>query len=190
MSTIDPPWRGRPPKPTDHPVGARMRELRRALGLTVRDVAVQAGLGESSASYISQLESGAKTPRPQLALRLAAVLRDEPRIYLAWAATGRRSDPVETARAVHLLGRLLGHARYTDATAETVTDRPRPGADAPIARKGRRSSRTGALDDAAIRASATDSRPEIGHEPPRSADVGEEHVAEALSYRPPAELTT
>jgi len=107
--------RGRPPKPTEHPVGARMRQRRSALGLTVRDLATRVGLRESSASYLSQLESGAKTPHPRLARRLAEALRDEPRIYLAWAATGKRSDPIETARAVRTLAEMLPHREYAAA---------------------------------------------------------------------------
>ncbi len=104
--------RGRPAKPTEHPVGARLRLRRERLGLTVRETALRAGLKLSSASYLSQLESGAKTPHPGLARRLAEVLEDDPRIYLAWAATGRRSDPLETARAVRTLAELLRHPRY------------------------------------------------------------------------------
>ncbi len=104
--------RGRPAKPTDHPVGAHLRQRREQLGLTVRDVAVRAGLRRSSASYLSQLESGAKTPHPALARRLAEALDDDPRIYLAWSATGRHSGPVETARAVRALAELLHHPDY------------------------------------------------------------------------------
>jgi transcriptional regulator with XRE-family HTH domain len=95
-----------------------MRQRRRVLGLTVRELARRVGLKESSASYLSQIESGAKTPHPTLALRLADALLDDPRIYLAWAATGRRSDPVETARAVQLLAGALGHPRYAELVAE------------------------------------------------------------------------
>ena len=117
MNPLDPPRRGRPPKPTEHPVGGHMRQRREALGLTVREVALRVGLRESSASYLSQIESGTKTPHPALALRLAEALRDDPRIYLAWAATGKRSDPVETARAVQILAETLGHPRYAGLVA-------------------------------------------------------------------------
>jgi transcriptional regulator with XRE-family HTH domain len=89
-----------------------MRRRRAELGLTVRDVALRAGLRESSASYISQLESGAKAPHESLARRLAELLGDDPRIYLAWAALGSRSHPVQTAQAVQVLAELLGHAAY------------------------------------------------------------------------------
>jgi transcriptional regulator with XRE-family HTH domain len=95
-----------------------MRRRREALGLTVRDLALRVGLKESSASYLSQIEGGAKTPHPALALRLAGALRDEPRIYLAWAATGKRSDPIETARAVQILAETLGHPGYAGLVAE------------------------------------------------------------------------
>ena len=118
MSPPAPPRRGRPPKPTEHPVGSHMRQRRAALGLTVREVALRVGLRESSASYLSQIESGAKTPHPALALRLAEALLDDPRIYLAWAATGKRSDPVETAHAVRLLAETLGHPKYAGLVAE------------------------------------------------------------------------
>ncbi len=94
-----------------------MRQRRETLGLTVRDVALRVGLRESSASYLSQLESGAKTPHPALASRLAEALLDDRRIYLAWAATGRRSDPVETARAVQFLAETLGHPGYAGLLA-------------------------------------------------------------------------
>lgn len=98
-----------------------MRQRRGALGLTVRDLALRVGLRASSASYLSQIESGAKTPHPALALLLAEALLDDPRIYLAWAATGRRSDPVETARAVRLLAETLGHPSYAGLLAEGGT---------------------------------------------------------------------
>jgi transcriptional regulator with XRE-family HTH domain len=94
-----------------------MRQRREALGLTVREMAIRVGLKVSSASYLSQIESGAKTPHPALALRLAEALLDDQRIYLAWAAIGKRSDPVETARAVQLLAETLGHPRYAELVA-------------------------------------------------------------------------
>jgi transcriptional regulator with XRE-family HTH domain len=109
-----------------------MRQRREALGLTVREVALRVGLRASSASYLSQLESGAKTPHPGLASRLADALLDDRRIYLAWAATGRRSDPVATARAVQLLAGALGHPAYAGLVAERGPrpEPPRePGAD-------------------------------------------------------------
>ena len=114
-----------------------MRERRGALGLTVRQVAIRVGLKESSASYLSQIESGAKTPHPALARRLAEALGDDPRIYLAWAATGRRSDPVETARAVQILAEALGHAKYAGLAAggglpAGPAPRPQMGATAAI----------------------------------------------------------
>jgi transcriptional regulator with XRE-family HTH domain len=93
-------------------VGARLRLRREQLGLTVRETALRVGLRPSSASYLSQLESGAKTPHPDLARRLAEALGDDPRIYLAWSATGRRSDPLATARAVRTLAELLRHPGY------------------------------------------------------------------------------
>ena len=133
METPGPLKRGRPPKPTEHPVGGHMRQRREALGLTVREVASRVGLRASSASYLSQIESGAKTPHPALALRLADALGDDPRIYLAWAATGKRSDPVETARAVRILAETLGHPRYAGAAA--AADREPPTANLPAGRE-------------------------------------------------------
>ncbi|MBI5711388.1 MAG: helix-turn-helix transcriptional regulator [Candidatus Eisenbacteria bacterium] len=108
---MNPPRRGRPSEETSHPVGGYLRRRRESLGLTTRDLAVRAGLNPSSASYISQLESGAKVPSRDLALRLAGVLGDDPRIYLAWADLGKRADPVAHVHARHLLSRLLGDAR-------------------------------------------------------------------------------
>ena len=115
-----------------------MRQRREALGLTVRDVALTVGLKASSASYLSQIESGAKTPHPALALRLADALRDDQRIYLAWATTGKRSDPFETARAVQILAEALGHPGYAGPVAQGGTEpwpsqRAPAGVDAPIA---------------------------------------------------------
>ena len=134
MRQPEPPRRGRPPKPTWHPVGGHLRERREALGLTVRQIALRVGLRESSASYLSQLESGAKTPHPALALRLAQALGDDPRIYLAWAATGKRSDPVETARAVRVLAETLGHPAYEGlAAVERVASPPAPAPTPPPA---------------------------------------------------------
>ena len=80
--------------------------------MTVRGLAGRVGLSPSSASYLSQLESGTKTPHPHLARRLAAALGDDPRIYLAWSATGKRSSPLQTARAVRALADLLHHPAY------------------------------------------------------------------------------
>jgi transcriptional regulator with XRE-family HTH domain len=120
--------RGRPPKPTGHPVGSRMRQRREALGLTVRELTGRVALRATSGSYLSQLESGAKTPHPELARRLAAALDDDPRIYLAWAATGRRADPVATAAAVHTLAETLRHPRYFIAEAPTSGEPARPAA--------------------------------------------------------------
>jgi len=131
MNTPDAPRRGRPPKPTEHPVGGRMRQRRETLGLTVRDLALKVGLRESSASYLSQLESGAKTPHRALASSLAEALRDDPRIYLAWAATSGRSDPVESARAVQLLAETLGHPAYAGLVAG-----PGPGPAPPLPETG------------------------------------------------------
>ena len=48
MTPLDPPRRGRPPKPTEHPVGDHMRQRRNVLGLTVREVALRVGLKVSS----------------------------------------------------------------------------------------------------------------------------------------------
>jgi transcriptional regulator with XRE-family HTH domain len=112
-----------------------MRQRRAALGLTVREVALRVGLRESSASYLSQIESGSKTPHPALALRLAEALLDDPRIYLAWAATGKRSDPVETARAVQALAGMLGHPKYAGlvAAAGSVARPPQPEPEAAAA---------------------------------------------------------
>lgn len=125
--------RGRPARPTDHPVGARLRLRRERLGLTVRETAVRVGLKPSSASYLSQLESGAKTPHPELARRLAEALDDDPRIYLAWSALGKRSDPLATARAVRTLAELLRHPGYDlAADGAEAGARELPAAIAPL----------------------------------------------------------
>ncbi len=128
MSETEKRRRGRPAKPTDHPVGSRLRQRREQRGLTVRETALLVGLRRTSASYLSQLESGAKTPHAALARRLAEVLEDDPRIYLAWAATGRRSEPLATARAVRTLAELLRHPDYELSPAG-----PPPG---PVAAEG------------------------------------------------------
>jgi len=109
MKTFGAPKRGRPAKPTEHPVGSYLRRLREKRGLTVRDLATRCGLRPTSASYISQLEAGTKGPNPGLARRLAEALHDDPRIFLAWAALSRRSDPVATARAVQVLAETIGY---------------------------------------------------------------------------------
>lgn len=136
MNPLEPTRRGRPAKPTEHPVGGHMRQRRAALGLTVREVAIKVGLAESSASYLSQIESGAKTPHHALALRLAEALRDDRRIYLAWAATGKRSDPIETARAVRILAETLGHPRYAGLAEAGELERQPTEADAAVASAG------------------------------------------------------
>ena len=169
MSLINPPRRGRPPKPTQHPVGGHMRRSREALGWTVREFALRVGLRESSASYLSQIESGAKTPHPALALRLAEALKDDPRIYLAWAATGKRSGPIETARAVRTLAETLGHPSYVGLTAAdgAVPWPPRhepPGRAAPPAAPPER---TDTLEQARLIPDAEESfRSTLSGEPP------------------------
>ncbi len=141
--------RGRPAKPTAHPVGGHMRRRRVELGLTVRDVALAAGLRISSASYISQLESGAKAPHEALARRLAEALRDDPRIYLAWAALGKRSDPVQTARAVGVLSELLRHPALSSPGREP----------SPLSRSGEAQERTAAESAASLARPATQPLP-------------------------------
>ncbi len=111
---------GRQAKPTTHPLGARLRQSRERLGLTVRDLATRVGLNRSSASYISQLETGAKTPHRGLAERLAQALDDDPAIYIAWAALGRRSQPVEIAAAVRTLAEAIGYPAAPPATGSAA----------------------------------------------------------------------
>ncbi|HVP14004.1 MAG TPA: helix-turn-helix domain-containing protein [Terriglobales bacterium] len=147
-----------------------MRARRERLGLTVRELAVRSGLRESSASYISQLESGAKTPHEPLALRLAEALEDDPRLYAAWAALGRRSDPIETARAVRLLAELLDHPAFAWTREPALRNEPATGTR-PIAPDPRSSSPDSA-DRSAREAPEAPRPPESVRPLPAPADRG------------------
>jgi transcriptional regulator with XRE-family HTH domain len=99
--------RGRPSSPTEHSLGRYLRALRHQRGLTVREGARAAGLSESAAGYISQLEKGLKVPSPDLAEKLGAALGDDQGILRLWSMVGRRSDPWQASSARRELARLL-----------------------------------------------------------------------------------
>ncbi len=99
--------RGRPSSPPGSSLGEYLRGLRLARGWTIRDLAARVGLPSSSASYISQLESGTKTPHESLAVRLAEQLGDEKGVFRLWALTGRRKEPTRAAAARRELARLM-----------------------------------------------------------------------------------
>ncbi len=132
--------RGRPAKESFDPAGRHLRRMREDRRLTVRALAVRVGLKESAASYISQLESGAKFPSPGLALRLAEALGDDPRIYAAWAALGRRSDVAGTMRKLQALMDLLAAGGPAEGTiaprAESAAAAPEPADEAVLAPVG------------------------------------------------------
>src|SRR5512143_1226343 len=117
MSPFDEWKRGRPSKPTTHPLGSRLRRAREERAITVRELAEKVGLRPSAASFISQLEAGTKVPNAKLAARLAEALGDDPAIYLAWSALGKRSDPVATAEAVRTLSERIGYPGPSGAPA-------------------------------------------------------------------------
>ena len=64
------------------PMHRRIRIRREAIGLSATDLAERAGI---TPSYISVIESGARVPSEDVAVRLAQVLDDDPDLYLAWA---------------------------------------------------------------------------------------------------------
>lgn len=65
---------------------ARMRTRRSQLGLTGAELAQRAGI---SPSYVSLIESGAKTPDEGVAAGLARALGDDEALYRAWARAAR-----------------------------------------------------------------------------------------------------
>jgi len=52
-------------------LGRKVRYLRERAGLTQAELAQAIGLRESSKGFISEIESGKKTPKAELVLRLA-----------------------------------------------------------------------------------------------------------------------
>lgn len=185
MIPVRPLRRGRPPKETSHPVGSYLRRRRESLGLTTRDLAVRAGLNPSSASYFSQLESGAKAPSRGLARRLAEILGEDDRIYLAWAEMGKRNDPVAHVRARHLLALLLGEPRlevqlasgYETPTSETAEEQAHaPAAARPPGSRMEHTSARGMRSQSAFPAgeaalSARSLRPAAARKPPLGDEV-------------------
>lgn len=107
MGPEPPKKRGRPALPPGHALGEYLRKLRDARGMTVRGLAKAVGLPETSAGYISQLESGLKAPSRELAAVLAKVLGDTRGIFWLWSMTARRAKPAQAAVARRQLARLL-----------------------------------------------------------------------------------
>ena len=107
------PWglsggrRGRPAKPTTNPLGEYLRRHREERGWTIRQLAKEIGMAESSAGYLSQLETGAKVPSPEVADRRAERLGDERNVCRLWSMTGRRAEPARAARARRELARIF-----------------------------------------------------------------------------------
>ncbi len=64
------------------PMHRRIRVRREALGLSATELAERAGI---TPAYISVIESGARIPSEEVAVRLAQVLDDDQELYLAWA---------------------------------------------------------------------------------------------------------
>ncbi len=98
---------GRPAGPPGHSPGEYLRGLRARKGWTIRELAKQVDLPESSAAYISQLEAGNKVPNADLARRLAERLGDELGVFRLWSMTARRSNPFQASSARRELARLL-----------------------------------------------------------------------------------
>ena len=79
----------------------RIRARRENLGLSATDLAERAGI---TPSYISVIESGARVPSEDVAVRLAQVLDDDPDLYLAWA---QARDVKDLPRFLKRMNRLL-----------------------------------------------------------------------------------
>jgi transcriptional regulator with XRE-family HTH domain len=107
-SAEESPRRGRPSSPAQNALGEYLRELRSGRGWTIRELARELGLTESAAGYISQLESGTKSPHSDLARKLARTLGDPKGIFPLWAQIGARSDPYRAALARRALAHVLG----------------------------------------------------------------------------------
>jgi transcriptional regulator with XRE-family HTH domain len=118
--------RGRPAKPTANPLGEYLRRMREERGWTIRQLAKEVGMPETSAGYLSQLETGAKVPSPDVAERLAERLGDRRGIFQLWSMTGRRTDPRRAAHARRELARLfddpslMHDERFTPASMASV----------------------------------------------------------------------
>jgi len=73
----------------DQMMGRRIRKLREEKDLRAYELAERA---EISASYLSLIEKGEKTPTEEVALRIAAQLDDDPELYVAWVHGARHQD--------------------------------------------------------------------------------------------------
>src|SRR5215213_4626178 len=76
--------------PTVAAVGPRVKALREAMDLSLRDLAERSGV---SAPMLSQVERGETSPTLAVAGRIAAGLELSRHELMAGAATGREGDP-------------------------------------------------------------------------------------------------
>jgi transcriptional regulator with XRE-family HTH domain len=84
----------------------RIRNRRAELGMAANELAKRARI---SPSYVSLIESGDKVPREDVAVRIAAALRDDSDLYRAWARSARHHGDLEGAlRDVQLMARYSG----------------------------------------------------------------------------------
>lgn len=127
-----------PPGPAPDPIARRVRDRRRALGLTLDRLAERATRhlertrggrhGASvSVSYLSLIENGRKVPDEPVALALAAALGEDAALFRAWIAA-RKSASLDTAlEAARFLSRALAARGPEPGIARPERAAPRRG---------------------------------------------------------------
>lgn len=123
-----------PPTSPD-PIARRIRERRKAMGLTLERLADLASRrlgpayggrrGAVSVSYLSLIENGRKVPGAAVALALAGALGEDEALYRAWISARKHADLDTALEAARTLSRAIGVAAFAPAGA------PRPRGTAP-----------------------------------------------------------
>jgi transcriptional regulator with XRE-family HTH domain len=75
--------------PPNLPIPERIRNRRETLGIAGYELAARSGI---SPSYLSLIETGAKLPSEEIAVRIAEALGDDPDFYRAWVHATRHPD--------------------------------------------------------------------------------------------------
>lgn len=67
-------------------VGQRMKKVRLFRGMTQKQLGIMAGLGANGDIRIAQYESGVRTPKEQMLIKIADVLCVQPAVFLQESA--------------------------------------------------------------------------------------------------------
>jgi transcriptional regulator with XRE-family HTH domain len=141
---------GRPPQPSDHPLGQLIRDKRLAKGWSILDLAAHVGIKPTSMALVSAIERGTMAPSEEVAERLAHVLDIPLSLLLEWAQTRHRprsSAQVEAVRSRYektgkpALERLLSSTPVSIEWAAgprdvITTDAPKSRSDIPVFEAG------------------------------------------------------